>query len=209
MQLLAERVLGAEALELSDKRLVTAECEVGLDALFERREADLVEAPDRRPGKRLRGEVRERLPAPQIERRPKELGCALGLSADERVAGLFGGALESAQIELVGLELNHVAGRARLDRRLGAEHLAQLRDLPLDLGDRGDRRSACVEILGEPLDRDDPVRVEEQDREDCALLGPPEQKRAALACDFERSQDPEVEHGRTVVVGLGTTMSDC
>ena len=152
IQLLAERVLGAEALELSDKRLVTAECEVRVDALLERREADLVEAPDRRPGKRLRGEVCKRLAAPQVECRAKELGCSLGVSADERVAGPFGGVLESAQVELVGFDPNDVARCVRLDRRRGAEDLAQLRHLPLDLGDRRDGRGACVEILGEPLD---------------------------------------------------------
>jgi len=41
------------------------------------------------------------------------------------------------------------------------------------LGDGGRRNGLAVEILRDLLDGDDPVRVEQEDREDGALLRPP------------------------------------
>jgi hypothetical protein len=102
-------------------------------------------------------------------------------------------ALEPVQVELLGGEVNDVSRRACLDRRRRVERLAELRDLPLHLRDRRDGRRAPVEIVREPVDRDDAVRIEKQDRECRALLRAPESNRAVLP-DLERPQDAEVEH---------------
>ena len=55
-----------------------------------------------------------------------------------------------------------------------------------------------VEVVREPLDRDDPVRPEQQDCERRALLRPAELERAVTADDLERPQEAELEHARTV-----------
>ncbi len=52
-QLLAQRVLTHELLELTDQLPVLAEQEIGLDPTFERSQPQLLQARDRRLGERL------------------------------------------------------------------------------------------------------------------------------------------------------------
>jgi len=89
--------------------------------------------------------------------------------------------------------VNHITGCAGLDDRL-RQDLAEVRDLTLDLRDRRDRGGTSIEIVGETLDRDHPVRIQQQDRERRPLLAPPETNRAIVSDDFERSEDAEIDH---------------
>src|SRR5204862_4284433 len=146
---------------------------------------------------RLVGEVGERRPAPETEGLAQHGGCVLCLAACERGARVLREPLESVQVELVGRDADHVAGRSRLDRRVGAERLPELRDLALYLRDGGHRRGAGVEVVREALDRDDTVRVQEQDREGCALPRSAEWDGAALLDDLQRSQDAELDQRET------------
>ena len=84
------------------------------------------------------------------------------------------------KVELPGRDAQEVPRRAGLDHRR-VEEAAQLGDLPLHLRHRRDGSGAMVEIVGEPLDRDDPVRPEQQDCEGGALLGPAERNGAVAA----------------------------
>jgi len=59
---------------------------------------------------------------------------------------------------------------------------------------RRDRRAARIELVGEPVDRHDPVRVQEQDRERRALLRAAEADRTLGPDDLQRPQDPELQH---------------
>ena len=93
-------------------------------------------------------------------------------------------------------DAEQVAGRPRLDRVGRAERPPQLRDLPLHLRHGRHRRPAGVEVVGEPLDRHDAVRVQQQDRERRALPRPAEPDRAVVADHLERSQHAELEHAR-------------
>ncbi len=85
-------------------------------------------------------------------------------------------------------------GAAGLDRRRRAKSLPKLGDLPLHLRDGGDWRRARVQLVGEPVDRDDAICVEQQDRERRALLRPTESDGAVVADHLERAQDAEIEH---------------
>ena len=67
-QVLAERVLGDECLELCDHLVVAPEREVGVDAELHRDQPDLLEPGDGRLGEALVGEVRERRAPPQRQR---------------------------------------------------------------------------------------------------------------------------------------------
>ena len=98
------------------------------------------------------------------------------------------------QVELLGQETNQVTGGTGLDDGLGTECLAELRDLALDLGNSRDRSGSGVEIVGESVDRDHAVDVEEQDREGRPLLRPAQTKRAVFPDDLERAEDAELEH---------------
>ena len=188
-------VLPHELLQLGDEPAVLAEPELRLDALLDAGEPQLLEPRDRRRRERLVGEVGERRPAPQRERLAQARRRALGRAVREGRAGVLREPLEPVQVERLLPGADEVARRARLDRR--AEELAQVGDLALDLRDGGRRRLAPVEVVGEAVDRDDPVRAQQQDRQHRALT------RAAKADgrpggvdDLERAEDAELErHG--------------
>ena len=67
-QPLARGVLADERLELGDQGRVAAERQIGLDALLERQQPELVEPGDLGLRELLVGEVRERRAAPHVER---------------------------------------------------------------------------------------------------------------------------------------------
>ena len=77
-ELLAERVLGDQRLELADHVAVMPEREVGLDPPFECGEAELLEARALVPGEGLR-ELGECRSAPERERRAQQLPRLAGI----------------------------------------------------------------------------------------------------------------------------------
>jgi hypothetical protein len=106
---LAVRMRGDQALQLSDQRRVESLLEVYANASLESREPGLLEAGGLGPGERLEGEVGERRPAPQRERLAR-------VTLEQP--------LEAQHVELVLLHPDGVAGRAREDA-VGAERFAQ------------------------------------------------------------------------------------
>ena len=109
-QALPQRMLGDERLELADELGVTAERQVGVDPLLERRQPQLLQPRDLGLGERLVGEVGERRPAPQRERLAQlraaaVCGRARRASADSRS--------KRARSSSDGVDAQHVAGRAR------------------------------------------------------------------------------------------------
>ena len=71
-------------------------------------------------------------------------------------------------VDVLWIELEHVAGRARGDD--GAESLAELRDVDLDRVRGCLRRIARPERLDEPVDGDDASRLERKDGQESARL---------------------------------------
>ena len=69
----------------------------------------------------------------------------------------------------------------------------QLRDLAVHLRDRADRGRLAVQLVGEAVDRHDPVRVQQQDRQDRSLPGAAEADRPLRRAHLERAQDAEDE----------------
>ncbi len=59
---------------------------------------------------------------------------------------------------------------------------------------RRDGCAACVKLIGEPVDRDDPVRIEQQDRERRPLLRPAQVNRPLRPDDLER---PRIRNSST------------
>ena len=171
-----------------------AERELGVDPLLERREPELLEPLDGRLGERLVGEVGERRPAPELERLAQQGGRGCGVVARVGRARPPPAGARSGRGRAPRRGLEDVAGRPRLDRVGRAERAPELRHLALNLRDRGHGRPSCPEVVGELLDGDDPVRVQEQDRERRALPRPAELDCAVRADDLERSQDAELEH---------------
>ncbi len=197
---LAERVIPHECLELSHQVPVAAEREIRLDSLLERCQPDLFESVDRGAGEGLVREVGKRGSSPQSERLRQEVGRELWLTAGGGPSRFLGQALEPVEVEPFRRDPDCIAGRPSLDQRGGAQRLAKLRDLPLHLRHGRHRRGACIEIVGEPVDRDHPVGAQEQDRQRGPLLRPAQSHLPGVADDFQRAEDAEIEHAPTVAV---------
>src|SRR5206468_555121 len=173
-----------------DRMLQPAEGGRGLDP-------ELLQTLDRRPRERFVGKIGERCSAPEAEGLPQQVRSAPRLFSTR----ILREALEAMQVELIGFESDDVSGRASLDDRFVAERLAQLGDLTLHLRDGCHRSGSRIEIVGEPVDRDDAVRVQEQDRESRALLWPAQTEWAVFPDDLERAEDAELEHAAGTVTG--------
>ena len=169
------------------------EPQVGVDAGLQRAEPQLLQARDRGGGEGLEGEVGERLATPQAERvaQPRRRLCRVAAAERRRSVGRQ--PLEALEVDVVGPDAQPVAGRQRLHGRGGAEGLAQLGDLAVDLRDRGDRRRVAVEVAGEPVDRHDAVGVEQQHGQQRPLPRAAEADGAVGAADRERAENREAQ----------------
>jgi len=182
-----------ELLQLTDELRVASQSEVDVDPPFDRSEPNLLEPLARCPGERLVREIGERGPAPEVERLPEQVRGLLCCSACLSLGSAFRQPLEPMQVELLRGDAKDVPGRAGLDHRRN-EKPSQLGDLALHLRDRRDGGRTLIEVVREPLDRDDAVGPEQEDGEGAALLRPAERDRAVAAHDLERPQEAELEH---------------
>jgi hypothetical protein len=185
-------VLGRDRLQLADQVGVAAARQVGVDALLERGEPQLVQPCDLGLRERLVGEVGERRAAPQRERLAQLLGRAGGL----RPARLAAQPLEQREVQLVALHVEHVAGRAR-GQPLGAELAPQAHDVALDALGHGGRRRLSPQVGDQPVGRDDLVGAQQQDRQQGALLDASEHERPVLLDNLQGSEEPELHVGWT------------
>jgi hypothetical protein len=108
-QVLTERVLGDQLLELGDEIVLAPECEVSLDARLERDESQLLEPVDRRLGERLVREVLQRGAAPEPKSLAKDCGCLALPLCDEGSPPALQTAFERAQVECAVSEQHCVA----------------------------------------------------------------------------------------------------
>src|SRR5262245_23360685 len=119
-----------ERFELAREIAVPPEQEICFEPALERVHPQLLEPRALRLREGLRRELGERRPAPQLERLPiggRRVVWATGVEARTRLGGET---LEALEVELVGIELQGVAGWPRVQHPRG-EHLAQLRDVDL------------------------------------------------------------------------------
>src|SRR5206468_460725 len=94
-QPLPQWMLRGQRIQLRHNRLVASERELGLHALLDRREPEIVQPLDLLLGERVVGEVSQRRPAPEGESSPKQLQC---LSRSRR--GVCAAALFEQPLEL-------------------------------------------------------------------------------------------------------------
>ena len=81
------------------------------------------------------------------------------------------------------------------------ERPAQARDLHLDVLGRAVVRIVGPQLLGERVDRDGLVRMEQEHREQCALLAACQPDRLALVRDLQVPEDSEVHISRYLACG--------
>ena len=205
-QAFVKGVVEHELLDLAHELRAAAQLELGSEAPLRDREAQVGQALDHRPGEGLEREVGERRPAPLRERLPVARDGRPGVARGQRRPGVVREALDREEVERVRCHADPVAGRAGLDDRPGRAGRAprlqeqpQLGDLAVHLRDRADRGRPAVQLLGEAVDRHDPVRIQEQDRQDRSLPGAAETDRPLGRAHLERAQDAEDEFQATTV----------
>ncbi len=157
---LAERLCGDEPLELPDQLGVPAQGQIGLDPLLERVQAQLLEPGDLALDELLVAEVGERRAAPQPQRVAQARGRELGVAVGERAPPVGEQALEPERVQLVRLQTQHVAGRARREQlAVAVQRLAQLRHPDADGRLAAQRLVGAPELVEQPLLRHDLVRA--------------------------------------------------
>ena len=165
--------------------------QVGVQPALEHREPKLLEPSRLGLRERLCRELGERLAAPELESRAKAGRRILGTAGIERGASVSDEPLEATEVELVRVELERIAGRARV-QRAGREHLAQPGHVDLHHLVRRLRHVLAPEIVDDRVDRQRPVSVHEEQCEECLLLPTTQLHLAIPVTHFERSEDSKV-----------------
>jgi hypothetical protein len=205
VQVLAERMLPDQRLQLTDQLLVAAEVQVGLDARLQGHHAELVEADQFRPGHAAGGDdVGQDRPAPQRQRLVQQARGGGRVALGQRAPSLLGALLEAVQVELVGVDAQEVAGLAGEQRagrgRPGSarlDRLAQRRHVVLErLLDCG-RRFLTPDRVDQLVGGDHLVGVEEELGEEHAVLDAAELEGspAVAVARFQGTEEEEVDWG--------------
>jgi len=184
-----------ERAQLRHESVVAAEGEVGVYAQLHRLDPGLVEPLDRLNGEALVLDVRERAAAPEGECGLQRLRRLLRPAVLDQPPAVVSQALEAAQVELVVRHLDRVAGCPRHDHVVRLEQLPQPGDVLLERRRRVLRRRIPPELVREPVARDRLARVQQQDREEAALLRSAEAQRSPPIPDLERPEQQEFESG--------------
>jgi hypothetical protein len=123
---LAQRLGGDELFELGNELSAATQREIGLDTVLDRGGAQVLQARDLGRRERFERHVGQRRPAPLVERGPQRRGGTLGSAGCERPPAVLAQAFEPRQVELVGLDVQAVAGFAGHEPRgLVSERAAQ------------------------------------------------------------------------------------
>ena len=177
-----------------------AECELGIDPLLDRCQPKLLEALHLESSERLELEIGERPPFPQAVGRAQRLHRQGGITRGEQLPRLRHEALEALEVELTTLDAQQVSGRACNETRLvagrHAEHLPQPRDLVAQGVVGRVLRQLGEELADQTLARDDTIGAQEEQRQQCPLLRPPDRHEGSVHSNRKRTQDPELQAPR-------------
>jgi hypothetical protein len=185
----AERVGGNEALELGDELRVTAEHQLHLEPLLRRRQTKLLEPEHVLGGERVVAEVRERVTTKQGESSTQQFGTACGVVLSVR---LVDERLEAADVDALAVEPEQVSRRSCLDR-VGSEQLAQSGDVTVQRRVRRLRRRLAPERSDELVARNHVVHVEQEKRQQSAVLRSRRSDHAFASDDLEWAEEAEIE----------------
>ena len=165
-------------------------------------QAELLEVAALHVAQRLRRDVRQRLLAPQGERLGQFGGGALQVSALGQLRRAPAVGRELAEIALVLAEFEEVAGRPGEDPGGGdlAQRLPQAHHVGADGRGGARRRGAVPDVVGDPVDGDHPVGVEEERCHDHALPRRRHVHLTRVQPDGQRAQQQEVQRGSPLLV---------
>ena len=187
-----EGVLLDDLLQLRHQVGVLAECQPGLGQRVHHLQPQIGQPLGLPAQSGQGGQVRQRLPAPQRQRRP-QLHGALG-----RITSLpaqLDQPLRTLQVGGLGAEVEQVSRPARDDRGTTAEHPAQVRHMALQCVGGGRWRAVVPDDVHEPSQADDLACVEAERGEHG--LAPKTCHRAhhAVYQDIDRAEKPYLHIG--------------
>ena len=196
-ELLAQRVDRDQAAEHGDGLERAAERHERAGAALLRLRAQVLEPADLRLRPLRVGQVAERRPAPQRERAVERLQRGAGREPGRGVHA----ALEPVRVDLVGRDgepvagpLAHEQGGRRTAVAPGLQVGAQVGDADGQRARGGVARDALPGGLEQRVGRHGAPRVDEQPRQDGALLGAGGRGAGGRPVDLDRAEDAEV-HG--------------
>ncbi len=182
-----------EHLELADHRTVLAEHQVGVDTILQRSQAHFLQARDLAVSERLIGQIGERFPAPQRQRRAQQLSRAPSVTVGERPAPVRDHDLELLDIDLTRHRREQVTAATR-QQHLVAERLAQMRHVSLQRLRRRRRRALPPKLIDQAIARDRLPTAQQQNRQQRPLLRAAKHNRPLLLDHLKRPQDTELKH---------------
>jgi hypothetical protein len=187
---------------LGDHVVVSAELELRVDPMLERRDTKLLEPRDLPHEPRLVSEVCKGSPTPETQSFG-ELGRSI---ASGQRLGLGNETLEPVEIDRVRIRPQHVSPRPG-DQDVPADVLPQPRNVIVERCRGVGRRPAAPEILDQPVGADDLVGMQDQQGEHRPALRPAHLEEVAVGHHLERSEHPEfhpVIDGNTVSAAFKT-----
>ena len=198
-QALPQRVLADERLQLAGQPGVAAAREVGVDALAQAGEAEVVEARGLREGEALVADVRERRAAPHGQRLAERLRRLPRGGARQLRRPLPVALLEAVGVDVGGRDRQHVAAAPR-DHGALTERRAQARGQHLHGVAPVPRRLFRPQLVERAVGRDQRPAVDQEQSEE--RQDPPlrhGRAPAAFQLDLERPEDREAAlHGPTL-----------
>jgi hypothetical protein len=195
LQALAQRMLAHEPLQLARQPGVLPQRELRVDPILERGQALLPQPADLRPGEGLIRQIGERGSAPQPECSIEPLGRRAGIAGVERRASGSRELLEAVAIDAAGFGLQQITVAAG-NEQVVTQRLAKARDIHVHrLG--GSRRCPLApQRIDQPVSRDHLSAMEQQHRQQRALLRTAERHRAIAIDHLKRSQNSKLNHAR-------------
>ena len=193
---LTERMCTHERRQLTHELRVASAGEICVDPGLEHREALVLELARGRRRERLVREVGERRSTPELERGAQCPRGRIGRRGLELALALLRQALEALEIDLLGLDVERVPGRARDEQGVRLERLPEARHVLLQrrLGVGG--RSVAPELVDEPIARERLSAVQDEQREDALLPRSAECEDALALEHLEWAENAEVERAR-------------
>ena len=183
MQVLPERVLVDERVELGDHVAVAAGGDVVVDRTLGGTNPQVLQPPDLRCRERLVGDVGERIAPPQRQRLPR--------------VSLLQQTLEADRVDLAAHERELVPASASRDLcAVTYERPAQVRDVELDELWPARRRTLAPQADGQAVGRHGVPDLEREHSQHGALLARAERDGPVIEAGLDRPEEKKVHAGQ-------------
>ena len=188
-------MLAHQCFELAHQPRVLAGGQIRVDPILQRGQTSFLQPRDLGLGERFVGEIRQRRTPPHPQRLTQDSCRGQRIALLERPAALRDERLEPVDVELAGLDPEHVAATPG-DQQSIAERLTQVRYVPLNELVRARGRLLTPQLVDQAICGNRLAAVQKQHRQQCPLLGRAQRERAVSIDGLKRSEDAKLHHVR-------------